>query len=98
MRQWRRWKRMLVALLLCVGAALSAGASPYYGQVTFGGLPVPGVTITATQGAKTFSVTSDDGGVFHFEDLPDGPWKIEVKMQCFETVDSDVVVAANMPA
>ncbi len=75
-----------------------AGASEYYGQITFGGLPVPGATVTATQGAKIISVTSDEGGVFHFDDLSDGQWKIEVTMLCFETVDTDVTIAPKMPA
>ena len=97
MMQWHRLKRMLFTLLLCVGASVDASASPYYGQVTFGGLPVPGVTVAATQGTKTFSVTSDEGGVFHFDDLPDGEWKIEVKMQCFETIHADIAVAPKMP-
>ena len=32
------------------GGSRLALASEYHGQVTFGGLPVPGATITATQG------------------------------------------------
>ena len=82
--------RDAVAVLLCLCAVALARASEYYGQITFGGLPVPGATITATQGSKTFSVTSDEGGVFHFDDLSDGQWKIEVTMLCFETIDADV--------
>ena len=85
MTQWRRFTRCLIALLLCLCTSALARASAYFGEITFGGLPVPGVTITATQGSKTFSVTSDEGGVFHFDDLPDGQWKIEIAMQCFQT-------------
>ena len=69
-----------------------------FGQITFGGLPVPGATIIATQGTKTISVTSDEGGVFRFDDLPDGQWKIQVKMLCFETIEADVTIAPKMPA
>jgi carboxypeptidase family protein len=83
---------MLAALL----ASRIAAASEYHGQVTFGGLPVPGVTITATQGTKKLATTSDQGGVFRFDDLPDGDWKIEVEMQCFSTIQADVKVAPNM--
>ncbi|MGA8741915.1 MAG: TonB-dependent receptor [Terracidiphilus sp.] len=98
MTQWRRFTRFLIALLLCLCASALARASVYFGEITFGGLPVPGVTITATQGSKTFSVTSDEGGVFHFDDLPDGQWKIEIAMQCFQTIDADVSIAPNMSA
>src|ERR1700722_6201362 len=38
--------------------ATGAG-SPYRGVVTFGGLPLPGATIKATQGAKTATAVSD---------------------------------------
>ena len=72
--------------------------SEYHGQVTFGGLPVPGATVTATQGAKKFTAISDQGGVYRFDDLSDGDWKIEIEMQCFSTVHADVTVAANAPA
>ena len=98
MTQWRRFTRCLIALLLCFCTSALARASAYFGEITFGGIPVPGVTITATQGSKTFSVTSDEGGVFHFDDLPDGQWKIEVAMQCFQAVDADVLIAPNMSA
>jgi hypothetical protein len=81
---------------LCVSTL--AAASEYHGQVTFGGLPVPGATVVASQGTKKFTTTSDQGGVYRFDDLPDGDWKIEIDMQCFSTIHADVTVAANMPA
>ena len=57
-----RWcTKLLIVVLLCLCTASTARASGYFGQITFGGLPVPGATITATQGAKTISVTSDEG-------------------------------------
>ena len=98
MTVWRWFARCLIAMLLCLCTAASARASQYYGQITFGGLPVPGATITATQGSKTFSVTSDEGGVFHFDDLPDGQWKIQVAMLCFQPIDSDITVEPKMSA
>lgn len=78
MRQWPWLKRWLLLGLLSISAMPLARASKYYGQVTYGGLPIPGVTVTATQGGKTVSATTDEGGVFHFDDLPDGEWNIEV--------------------
>lgn len=90
--------RWLLVVLLFFATLPLARASKYYGQVTFGGLPVPGVTVTATQNGKTSSVTSDEGGVFRFDDLPDGEWTIEVKMQCFETIHAAVAIVPNLPA
>jgi trimeric autotransporter adhesin len=87
-----------MVVLLCAVLPASALGSHYSGQVTYGGLPIPGVTIVVTQGGKTFTVTSDDNGAFHFADLPDGLWKIEIRMLCFQTINADVAVAPNTPA
>ena len=75
-----------------MGASTIAAASPYSGQVTFGGLPVPGATIAATQGAKKFTVTSDQAGQYRFDDLPDGQWAIEISLQCFVPIHADVTI------
>src|ERR1039458_7248692 len=83
----------LLCVLLSLCASRMATASEYHGQVTFGGLPVPGATITATQGEKKVSVVSDLGGLYDFPDLADGPWKITIEMQCFTTIEADVTIA-----
>ncbi len=82
-------------MLLC--ASNLAWASEYRGQVTSGGFPVPGATITATHGTKKVSVVSDQGGLYSFDDLADGTWKIEIEMQCFVKLEGQVTVAPNMP-
>jgi trimeric autotransporter adhesin len=91
----------LVCILACIIACLcvprGAVASEYHGRVTFGGLAVPGATITATQGDKKFVAISDPQGTFSFADLADGAWKIEVEMQCFSTIDQTVTIAPNLP-
>ena len=92
----------LVCILVCLGAALVvprlAVASEYHGQVTFGGLPVPGVTIRATRDNKTLVAISDQQGSYSFTDLADGAWKIEVEMQCFSTIEETVTIAPKVPA
>jgi hypothetical protein len=77
---------------------MSAVASPYRGTVTFGGLPLPGATIKATQGTKTETTISDQQGAYQLDDLADGKWTIEVEMQCFATIHAEVTVVPNMPA
>ena len=63
---------LLVLVWLCAARPASAASAPapsasaYYGKVTFNGLPVPGATITVTQGAKKFTTVTDAGGVYHF--------------------------------
>ncbi len=78
-------------------ASMPAFASKYYGQVTFGGFGVPGATIALTQGEKKLTTTSDEGGSYRFDDLPDGQWKIEISLQCFATISAEVTVAADSP-
>jgi hypothetical protein len=95
-------RRIAYISWFCVLAGLCASclaaASEYRGQVTFGGLPVPGVTITATKGEKKISTVTDQGGLYDFQDLADGAWKIDIEMQCFTTIDAEVTVAPNMAA
>jgi hypothetical protein len=78
--------------------AANALASTYRGVVTFGGLPLPGATVTATQGTKTETAVSDDSGAFQFDDLADGKWTIDIQMQTFAPVHADVTIAPNLPA
>src|SRR5271168_2923231 len=96
---WRRTRRILY--LVCALAALAfpglAAASAYHGQVTFGGMPLPGATVTVTQGTTRLTTTSDQGGVYFFPDLADGPWKVDIEMLCFSAIHDDVTVSANTP-
>ena len=82
----------------CLAISSLAKASQYRGQITFDALPLPGATITATQGSKKLVATSDEQGNYFFPDIPDGTWKLEVEMSCFATVDQDVAIAPNTPA
>ncbi len=87
---------LCLALLLCCAAI--AAASQYRGVVRFGGLPLPGATITATQGTTTLTAVSDQNGEYKFDDLKDGQWTIEIEMQCFATIQTEVTIAPNMPS
>ena len=79
-------------------AALTLAASEHRGTVKFGGLPVPGATIIATQGDKKLTAVTDQQGVYAFPDLADGIWNIEVQMLCFETLKQEVGIAPNAPS
>jgi hypothetical protein len=74
------------------------GAAEYHGAVQFGGLPVPGASVTASQGDKKFSAITDDQGFYSFPDLPDGVWTIRVEMLCFAALEEEVGVAPGAPA
>src|SRR5579863_3512094 len=95
MRLWLA-RTLLLGCLLVDGVLGVARAAEYYGQVTFGGVPVPGATVTATHGSKTVSVTTDERGLYRFADLPDGDWQIEIKLQLFQPIRTDVKISAGM--
>jgi Carboxypeptidase regulatory-like domain len=87
-----------LCFLACLAIGTLASASEHHGQVTFGGLPVPGATVTASRSNDKLVATTDQQGVFSFPDLADGSWTIAVEMQCFTTIKQDVVVRPNAPA
>jgi hypothetical protein len=88
--------------LLCAIAWLitssPAAASEQHGQVTFNGFPVPGATITATQGDKRLVAITNQQGLYSFPDLTDGTWTIEVEMAGFSTIKEQVLIGPNAPA
>jgi trimeric autotransporter adhesin len=83
----------LLALLLL--AAPSAMAAEYHGLVTFGGLPVPGATVTVTQGGKKFVLVTDMQGFYSFPALANGSATVVVEMTGFSPIKQDVVIAAD---
>jgi hypothetical protein len=91
-------KISILCALVWLCALTRAAAREYHGAVTFGGLPLPGATVTATQGAKKFTAVSDQGGLYHFDDLADGAWTIEIEMQCFQTLETQVTIAPDTAA
>jgi len=71
--------------------------------VKYGGLPLPGATVTAKpvnakEGDKTFGAISDLEGRYSFPDLPDGMWSIQVEMPLFATAQQEVTVGAGAAA
>ncbi|HUI77469.1 MAG TPA: carboxypeptidase regulatory-like domain-containing protein [Bryobacteraceae bacterium] len=94
--------KRIASLVLCCALALSPIdpllASEHRGQVQFGGLPVPGATITATSANKTLTAVTDPQGSYIFPDLADGVWKLKIEMLGFAPIQEDVAVAPNAPA
>jgi hypothetical protein len=89
-----RFALSLFALFLC---AFSLTATEYHGRVMYGGLPLPGATLTASQGDKKLVAATDLNGTYSFPDLPDGDWSIQVEMLCFTPVKKDVTIAFGVP-
>ena len=79
-------------------AVSGLAAAEHHGQVNFNGLPVPGATVTATEGEKKLVAVTDQQGAYSFADLADGVWSIQVEMLCFATVKQEVAVAPDAPS
>lgn len=88
----RGYLRLLVLAWL---SALTLLAYEQHGQVVFGGLPIPGVTVTATKGDAKVTTITDGMGQYVFPDLPEGTWSIQVEMSGFTPVKQDVEVTAT---
>ena len=93
----RRISVQAAALLLTCPSVL-AFAAEHHGRVLFNGVPVPGATVTATQGKNTFSTVTDVQGLFQFATLSDGEWILHVEMQGFMPAEQKLNVSAQTPA
>ena len=85
---------LLVAFVVVMGLM----ASEHHGNVKSGGLPVPGASVTATQGDKKVLTTTDENGSYSFPELADGVWTISIDMLGFDKVSREVGVAADAPS
>jgi hypothetical protein len=97
MRLRRRGYISIVCVLVFFCAATSARAREYHGQVFFGGVPIPGATVTVTQGDKSLTAITDQQGLYEFADLADGQWKIQIAMSGFTSLDDAVTVGPDLP-
>src|SRR5436190_6350914 len=83
---------------LAAAMAFGLTASEHHGQVKFGGLPVPGATVTATKGDQKLVAVTDLMGAYTFPELADGVWNLRVEMLCFSPIEQEVAVAPNAPS
>jgi hypothetical protein len=95
-----KWRRIHNYFRCCACAFLAVAGltgAEHHGQVKFGGLPVPGATVTATRGDKKFTAVSDPRGAYSFPDVADGTWSMRVEMLCFSPIEQEVTVATDSP-
>jgi trimeric autotransporter adhesin len=83
---------LLLGLLLALAVRPGAAASDYQGQVMLAGVPIPGASITATQGDKKQTTITDSEGIYRFTALADGVWTVKVEMVGFETITLEVTI------
>jgi hypothetical protein len=78
-------------------AAPTLPPTTHAGQVVFQEQPVPGASVTATQGEKKLSTVTDAGGVYRFDNLAAGQWTIKVEMIGFAPITHEITIPAEGP-
>jgi hypothetical protein len=81
---------VVLAALLCAQSSVTST-----GTVKFGGQPLPGATVIATQGDHRAVTTTDESGNYELPDLAPGTYKVEVQMFGFETAHKDVQIGSG---
>jgi hypothetical protein len=80
-------------LLIAVVASLHAQTSvSYSGIVKFGGQPLPGATVIASQRDHRVVTTTDESGAYELPDLTPGTYTVEVQMFGFQTARKQIEV------
>ncbi len=69
----------------------------FRGLVTYHGLPVPGATVSVTQGAQKRSTVTDSQGFYVLSGLADGAATLSVSSTGFTAAEQSVTIAAGAP-
>jgi hypothetical protein len=85
---WSAARSLVVCLLMA--PAFTQQALRHTGIVRSAGHPIPGATVTATQGERRVVTSTDDSGRYEFSSLAPGVWKVEVEMTGFVASHRDV--------
>ena len=85
----------MIRLLLVSALWIPLLAAGHKGTVTFGGLPVPGASVTAKNGQAVHSTITGANGVYEFAELADGKWTVSVEMQLFAPASREVVAGGE---
>src|SRR5690349_557607 len=91
-------RRILIILLVGLLACPLLSAAEHHGLVKFGGLPVPGATVTLSQGDQQRTAVTDLQGAYAFANVAEGTWKLRVEMLCFEPVEREIAIVPNAPS
>jgi hypothetical protein len=75
-------------------AAQTLWAAEYHGRVRYGSVPVPGATVTLTQGSTELSTLTDSQGLYEFPKIAEGSWKISIELRGFAPLSGTVTIGA----
>jgi len=70
-------------------------AAEYHGRVRYGGVAVPGATVTLTQGTTELTTVTDSQGLYEFPDVAAGDWKISIELRGFTPTHGSVAIGAT---
>ena len=96
-----------LSLLVALGASLLAErvhrrrrrpASHTREQCKFGGQPLPGATVIATEGNHRAVTTTDESGKYELPDLAPGTYTVEVQMFGFQTAHKELQIGPGSSA
>ena len=90
--------RRIGAQTVCLCFVLAASrlwAAEYHGQVRYGGVPVPGATVTLLQGSTELTTVTDSQGIYEFPKVAEGSWKISIELRGFAPVHGSVTIGAT---
>src|SRR5580698_7330159 len=79
---------------LVVGVYHVLAAPGYSGQVRFGGLPVPGATVTASSGDRRLVTGTNEQAACPPADVDDGACPIGVEMLGVAPVERNIVIGS----
>src|SRR6185369_4588823 len=88
-------KKLLIAVVILVTAHRLFAGGEHSGQVTVGGVPIPGATVTASAGEKKLVTATDEQGKFSLPDATEGVWTLRVEMLGFEPLTKEITVTAE---
>src|SRR5438876_842112 len=93
----RKIRNHIGRLLIAGVAVFGLTAAEFQGTIQSNGIPLPGASVTASQGERKITTTSDEKGRFVFTDLAEGTWTIAVEMLGFGKVDRSITSPAAAP-
>jgi trimeric autotransporter adhesin len=80
---------------LIAGLLFALCAFPQTGVVRSNSQPLPGATITATQGDRKLTTATDENGRYTFEGITPGEWTVEVELFGFAKSSRTVTVGST---
>jgi len=95
----------ICALILAqyVGLAQQGGqgadeARPLTGIIKFNGLPLPGATVIASRSDSSVSAITNRDGIYVFNEMLPGAWKITVQMSGFSPLEREITIPTGAAA